>query len=156
MNISQRFCRFIAHIRPSREQLEEAERQATFLREQLVERIAADGKFHLEKVFRAGSTAKHTDLARTEQGTFDVDLGFYYRAQGQAEDQLNKLLPYTQARLREIYPPEKLQQDFHLGKNAVNVTFHTSGLKIDVVPIVRYGSIKRKGRTPLFGGWKKG
>lgn len=150
MNISHRFDRFIARIRPSREQLADAERQAASLREQLTERIAANGQFYLEKIFRAGSTAKHTDLARSEQGTFDLDLGLYYRAQGRTAEQLRKLLPYTQARLREIYPPEKLQQDFHEGKNAVNVTFHTSGLKIDVVPIIRGGSLKGKnsGRIP--------
>src|SRR6266568_4282135 len=113
MNISQRFSRFIERIGPTREQLEEANRQVAFLREQLTKCIVVDGQFHLERIFRAGSTAKHTDLARTEKSTFDVDLGVYYRAQGRTEDQLSKLLPYTQARLREIYPPEKLQQDFH-------------------------------------------
>lgn len=156
MTIEQRFNHFIAHIRPSREQLEEANRQATFLRERLTERIAADGRFHLEKIFRAGSTAKHTDLARTDKGTFDIDLGVYYRAQGRTEDQLNKLLPYTQARLREIYPLEKLQQDFHVGKNAVNVIFHNSGLKIDVVPIIRDGSLKHKnnGWIPRQDEWR--
>src|SRR5882757_4237159 len=99
MNISQRLSRFIARICPSRALLEEAERQAAFLRVQLSERIASDGQFHLEKIFRAGSTAKHTDLARNGKGTFDIDLGVYYRAQGRTEDQLSKLLPYTQARL---------------------------------------------------------
>src|SRR6185437_4849282 len=103
----------------SREQSTEANRQAAFLQQQLARRITADGHFRLERIFRAGSTAKHTDLARTEKDTFDIDLGVYYRAQGRAEDQLSKLLPYTQARLREIYVPEKLQQDFHVGKNAV-------------------------------------
>lgn len=154
--ISARFSRFLARIRPSRKQMMEAEQQAAVLREQLTERIAADGQFHLEKIFRAGSTAKHTDLARTEKGAFDIDLGVYYRAQGRTEDQLSKLLPYTQARLCEIYPPGKLQQDFHVGKNAVNVTFRTSGLKIDVVPIIRDGSLKRKnsGWIPRQDEWR--
>jgi SMODS domain-containing protein len=156
MDIEQRFSHFIAHIRPSREQLEEANRQAVSLREQLTECIARDGKFHLERIFRAGSTAKHTDLIRTEKDTFDIDLGVYYRAQGRTTDQLSKLLPYTQARLREIYPPEKLQQDFHVGKNAVNVLFRTSGLKIDVVPIIRDGTLKRKnsGWIPREDEWR--
>jgi tRNA nucleotidyltransferase (CCA-adding enzyme) len=137
--ISSRFDRFIAHIRPSREQLEEADKQVAYLRKRLTESIAADKQFHLEKIFRAGSAAKHTDLARTGKDTFDIDLGVYYRAQGRTEEQLSKLLPYTQARLREIYP-EKPVQDFHVGKNAVNVTFRKSGLQVDVVPIVRNNS----------------
>lgn len=141
MNISSRFDRFIAHIRPSRKQLETADQQVAFLREQLAERITTDKQFHLEKIFLAGSAAKHTDLARTGKGTFDIDLGVYYRAQGRTEVQLNKLLPYTHARLREIYPSEKPARDFHVGKNAVNVTFRASELKVDVVPIIRDGSL---------------
>src|SRR5260221_12001816 len=126
--ISHRFDRFIGHRRPSREQLDGAEQQVAFLRERLTECIAADKQFHLEKIFRAGSVAKHTNLARTGKDTFDIDLGVYYRAQGPTKEQLSNLLPYTHARLREIYPVEKPAQDFHVGKNAVNVTFRTSGL----------------------------
>src|SRR5260370_26378036 len=105
--ISSRFDRFIAHIRPSRAQLEGADQQVAFLRERLTEHIAADKQFHLEKIFRAGSVAKHTNLARTGKDTFDIDLGVYYRAQGPTKEQLSNLLPYTHARLREIYPVEK-------------------------------------------------
>jgi hypothetical protein len=141
MNISARFARFIANIRPTREQIEDADRQVTFLREHLVERITDDARFHLEKIFRAGSAAKHTNLAPRGKGTFDIDLGIYYRAQGQTEEQLNKLLPYTLARVREIYPSGQTAPAFREGKNAVNVTFQTSGLKVDVVPIIRDGSL---------------
>jgi hypothetical protein len=144
MTISSRFDRFLTHIRPSRQQLEAADQQVAFLREQLTERVRADKHFHLEKIFRAGSVAKHTDLARAGKNTFDIDLGVYYRAQGQTEEQLSKLLPYTHARLREIYSDGKPARDFHVGKNAVNVTFRTSGLQVDVVPIIRDGSLKRR------------
>jgi hypothetical protein len=142
MDISSRFDRFIARIRPSRKLLEEADLQVDFLREQLTERIAAENRFHLEKILRAGSAAKHTDLMRTGKGTFDIDLGFYYRAQGQTEEELSKLLRYTHACLRKIYPADKPAQDFHEGKNAVTVTFRTSKLQVDVVPIIRNTSLK--------------
>jgi hypothetical protein len=69
---------------------------------------------------------------------------------------LSKLLPYTHARLREIYPVEKPAQDFHVGKNAVNVTFRTSRLQVDVVPIVRDNSLKRRnsGWIPRQDEWR--
>jgi len=154
--ISASFDHFLAHIRPSRTQIAETERQSAFLREHLTERIAADGAFHLEKIFLAGSSAKHTNLFRTGQGTFDIDLGVCYRRQGRNEEQLSKLLPYTHARLREIYPAEKPAQDFHVGKNAVNVTFRKSGLKIDVVPIIRDETLKHKnsGWIPRQDEWR--
>jgi len=160
MDISSRilysFDRFIAHIRPSRAQLEGADQQVAFLKERLAECIAADKQFHLEKIFRAGSVAKHTNLVRTGKDTFDIDLGVYYRAQGPTEEQLSNLLPYTHARLREIYPVEKPAQDFHVGKNAVNVTFPTSGLQVDVVPIIRDASLKRRnsGCIPRQDEWR--
>ena len=155
MSISSRFDRFIAHIRPSRAQIEDANRQIACLRERLTEHVAADNQFHLEKIFRAGSAAKHTDLARTGKDTFDIDLGVYYRAQGHTEEQLSRLLPYTHACLCKIYP-EKPAEDFHQGKNAINVTFRTSKLQVDVVPIVRDGSLKRKnsGRIPRQDEWR--
>jgi Second Messenger Oligonucleotide or Dinucleotide Synthetase domain len=155
MNISSRFNHFISQIRPSREQLEAADQQVAFLRKELTGRIAADKQFHLEKIFRSGSAAKHTDLARTGKDRFDIDLGIYYRAEGRTEEQLSKLLAYTRTQLREIYPAEKLVQDFHPGKNAVNITFHTSKLKVDVVPIIRDGSLKRNyGWIPRLDKWR--
>src|SRR5579885_3295609 len=92
--ISSRFDRFISHIRPSQEQLQKADRQVAFLRKGLTERIEADNQYHLEKIFRAGSSAKHTNLIRTEEGGFDIDLGVYYRAQGKTQEELGKLLTY--------------------------------------------------------------
>lgn len=156
MNISSRFDHFIAHIRPPRAQLEEADQQVAFLREQLTRHIAADKQFHLERIFRAGSVAKHTDLARTGKDTFDIDLGVYFRTQGSTKEQLSKLLPYTCARLREIYPANKPEQDFYVGKNAVHVTFRTSRLQVDVVPIVRDDSLKRRnsGLIPRQDEWR--
>ena len=67
--ISASFDHFLAHICPSRMQMVEAERQSAFLREHLIERIAADGAFHLEKIFLAGSSARHTNLFCTGQGS---------------------------------------------------------------------------------------
>jgi hypothetical protein len=155
MDISSRFSRFLANIRPSREQLQAANRQVAFLREQLTERIAVDQSYHLEKIFRAGSSAKHTDLARRGKDTFDIDLGVYYRAQGRSEEQLKRLLPYTHELLCRIYPG-KPAQDIYLGRNAINVTFRTSKLQVDVVPIVRDPSLrwKNSGWIPRQDQWR--
>ena len=156
MNMEHRFNRFIAHISPSPKQRAEADQQATYLSKQLAERIAVDGQFHLEKIFLAGSAAKHTNLARRGQGTFDIDLGIYYRRQGQKDEQLRKLLSYTHAQARKIYPTQKPDQDFHVGKNAVNIIFRTSGLKIDAVPIIRADlpGIKNSGWIPRQDVWR--
>ena len=155
MNISARFDRFIANIRPTWKQREDADRQAAILKERLIEYVASDNRFHLQKIFRSGSTAKHTDLGRTGEGTFDIDLGVYYRAEGRTKEELDKLLSYTRTCLQKIYPG-KPEEDFHHGKNAINVTFRESKLKIDIVPIVRDGSLKRRnsGWIPRQDEWR--
>jgi hypothetical protein len=153
MDISSRFDHFIAFICPSNEQREKADEWAAKLGTCLKKRIADDGRYHLEKIFRSGSSAKSTDLAPRGKGTFDIDLGFYFRAQGQPEEQLQKLLPYLRLCLREIYPPNKPEEDFHHGKNAINVTFRTCNLKIDIVPIVREVALEPGKRNLRNWGW---
>jgi hypothetical protein len=152
MDVSSHFRHFIKYIQPTRTQREETDRQFTILKEQLTERIANDRKFHLEKIFRAGSTAKHTDL----KDTFDIDLGVYYRSQGRTKEELNTLRAYTHAQLRKIYPPEKPAQDFHLGKNAVNLVFRTRKRKVDVVPIIRDAFLEQRngGYIPRQDEWR--
>jgi hypothetical protein len=153
MDISSRFDHFIASICPSNEQREKADERAAKLGTCLKKRIADDGRYHLEKIFRSGSSAKSTDLVPRGKGTFDIDLGFYFRAQGQPEEQLQKLLPYLRLCLREIYPG-KPEEDFHHGKNAINVTFRTCNLKIDIVPIVRGDpSLQCEDRKLRNWGW---
>lgn len=160
MNTSDRICsrfdRSLARIRPSQKQLADAYRQVTYLKENLCECVKSDNQFYLEKILLAGSTAKHTNLVRAGKYTFDIDLGVYFRRQGHEDEQLSKLLSYTHAHLRKIYPPEKLAQDFHKGKNAVNLTFHTSKLKVDIVPIVRDGSGEwaNRGWIPREDEWR--
>lgn len=153
--ISSRFDRFHARIRPTREQHKNASRQVDYLKEHLTERIEANNHFHLERIFRSGSTAKHTDLAPTGTGTFDIDLGAYFRSQGHTPKELNVLLSYIRERLREIYP-RKPEEDFHQGHNAVNVIFRDSGLKVDVVPIARDNTLKLRnsGWIPREDGWR--
>lgn len=147
--ITKRFNRFITHITPLEKKLNAAERQATSLREQLTRQINDNRMFYIEKTFLAGSAAKHTNIISTGKGTFDIDIGIYFRAQGQPQEQLNRLLPYTHAQVRKLYP-EKADVDFHQGKNAAHVTFRKSKLKIDVVPIIRadHPTIENSGYIP--------
>jgi hypothetical protein len=142
IDISSCFSLFIKRIRPTRKQLEEADRETATLKKRLTKYIAADQRYHLEKIFRAGSSVKHTDLVRRGEGTFDVDLGLYFRSQGYPEEDLNRLLPYIQGLLCKLYP-EKVQ-DIQKRKNAVRICFRTSKLAVDIVPIVRDPSPKKR------------
>jgi hypothetical protein len=152
MDISSYFHHFIKHIRPTGKQLAKKQLLFTTLKTQLRELVESEGSYHLENIFLAGSTAKHTDL----KDSSDIDLGVYYRSQGRTEQELSRLLQYTHECLRRIYPPEKLAQDIHKGKNAINVTLRTRKTKADFVPIVRDAYLEQRngGYIPREDKWR--
>ncbi len=156
LSIKSRFELFTTRIRPSAEHFEEANRQTDYMIEWLKAVIAADERFTLEKILRAGSNAKHTSLRRTEEIVFDVDLGAYYSGEGATRERLGTLLTFTRERLREIYPT-KSARDFEVLKSAVRVKF-SGGIKlnVDVTPIIRDNSlgIENGGWIPRSDEWR--
>jgi hypothetical protein len=157
MSIRARLARFAGQIRPTDKHIEEANRQTTYMIEQLKSRVSEDGSIDLEKVLKAGSNAKFTSLRRTEENIFDVDLGVYYSGKGAKREQLNKLLQFTRAQVRDIYRSTKQDEDFKVMNSAVRVKFR-SGIKlnVDLAPIIRDDSldIKNGGWIPRVDGWR--
>lgn len=156
MTIKARFERFTTEIKPSKEHIDEANRQVEFMIDRLHDKVADDGSFTLEKVLRAGSNAKYTSLMRTAENVFDVDLGAYYSGKGATKEQLDTLLDFTREKLIDIYP-QKEEKDFIKLQSAVRVKF-VSGIKlwVDVAPIVRDDSLKivNAGHIPRNDGWR--
>ena len=156
MTLTARFDRFAARIRPTDDHIAEADRQTAYLIERLHDCVAADGTFTLEKLLRAGSNAKFTSLRRTEENIFDVDLGAYYTGEGLRTTDLNRLLDFTCARLRDVYPT-KAHGDFEVLKSAVRIKFR-GGIKlnVDVAPIIRDDAlgIENGGWIPRPDGWR--
>src|SRR5688572_12763248 len=156
MTIKARLDRFAAQIRPTDDHIAEANRQTDYMISQLKNKVAADGRFTLEKVLKAGSNAKFTSLRRSDENVFDVDLGGYYLGEGATTDNLDTLLEFTQDRLREIYP-NKPTEDIKALKSAVRVKFR-SGIKlnVDVAPIIRDNSLglENGGWLPRADGWR--
>lgn len=156
MAIKARFERFTTKIKPSKEHLDEANRQVDYMIERLHDKVSDDGSFTLEKVLRAGSNAKFTSLMRTAENVFDVDLGAYYSGKGATKEKLDTLLDFTRKKLIEIYP-QKDEVDFIKLQSAVRVKF-VSGIKlwVDVAPIVKDDSlvITNGGHIPRDDGWR--
>lgn len=156
MTIKTRFERFTTKIKPSKDHIDEANRQVEFMIDRLHNKVADDGSFTLEKVLRAGSNAKSTSLMRTAENVFDVDLGAYYSGKGATKQQLNTLLDFTRNRLIEIYP-QKDEKDFIKLQSAIRVKF-VSGIKlwVDVAPIVKDDSLEiaNAGHIPRDDGWR--
>lgn len=156
MTIKARFERFTTKIKPSKEHIDEANRQVEYMIERLHDKVSDDGSFTLEKVLRAGSNAKFTSLMRTAENVFDVDLGAYYSGKGATKEKLDTLLDFTRKKLIDIYP-QKEEKDFIKLQSAVRVRF-VSGIKlwVDVAPIVKDDTLKitNGGHIPRDDGWR--
>jgi hypothetical protein len=156
MSMKSRFERFTTQIRPTTEHIDEANRQTSYMIEQLKCLVATHEHFTLEKVLQAGSNAKHTSLQRTDENVFDVDLGAYYSGQGATKEHLGTLLNFTRNKLRDIYPTKR-DQDFKVLKSAVRVKFR-SGIKlnVDVAPIIGDSTlgIENGGWIPRRDEWR--
>ena len=156
MTIKTRFERFTTKIKPSKDHIDEANRQVEYMIDRLHDKVAEDGNFTLKKVLRAGSNAKFTSLMRTTENVFDVDLGAYYSGKGATKEELDTLLDFTRKKLIEIYP-QKDEKEFVKLQSAVRVKF-LSGIKlwVDVAPIVKDDTLKitNGGHIPRDDGWR--
>lgn len=156
MSIKARLDKFSRSIRPTDAHIDEANRQANYMRDKLHDKIADDGSFKLVKTLKAGSNAKFTSLLKTDENRFDVDLGAYYSGEGATKKELDKLLRFTRDQVRKIYP-SKDDDDFIIGKSAVWVKFR-SGIKlnVDVAPIICDDSldVNNGGWIPRKDSWR--
>lgn len=130
--------------------------QVGTLRGRLEQRIANDADYDLVRAVPAGSVAKGTATrGRTRKDHSDADLAVYVKASavGSAAPGESGLLAWTRDRLVSAYGASKSPDDFVVSDHAVGVTFHGSGLKVDVVPVVYEGDPDWKGHlVPRSGG----
>lgn len=130
--------------------------QVGHLRERLEQRISEDPDYDLVRAAPAGSVAKGTATrGRTRKDNSDADLAVYVKASAvgsTAPDECG-LLDWTRDHLVGVYGTTKSADDFAVSDHAVGVTFHSSGLKVDVVPVVYEGDSDWKGYLiPRSGG----
>jgi hypothetical protein len=110
-------------------------KQVRNLREQIEKKIAADPDYGLVKMLHSGSVRKGTALRTTS----DMDVAAYVKASAAPTASDSELIPWMEERLKEAFPQladdQFLQQD-----HCVTLTFKTSGLNVDVVPVIYEGA----------------
>ena len=118
-------------------------KQVNHLRTRLESFIAAHPDYNLVKMRASGSVAKHTAIA----GSSDADLAAYVRASavGGIAAEESKLLGWLRDRCVEVYGDTKDTSDFQISQHAVGITMRTSGLKIDVAPVLYEGEPDDRG-----------
>lgn len=114
--------------------------QVRYLREQLTKHVNANPEFGLHKMLHSGSAKKGTAISTLN----DMDVAVYLR-QGSIQDhELPSVLDYVRDLLIKVYPQMESSQ-FSVGRHAVMVTFKSTGLCVDVVPVIPNGKPDDRG-----------
>ena len=115
-------------------------KQVNNLREGLARHIADYPGFGLVKMLHAGSVAKGTALSTIN----DLDAAVYVKRDQTPVDE-KEVVPWVGERLREVYP-QKDPSDIDTGSpHSVRIHFRTSGLDVDVVPVLYEGDEHDRG-----------
>ncbi|MCX5215602.1 CBASS oligonucleotide cyclase [Kitasatospora sp. NBC_00240] len=136
-----------------REEAKERRRQVNHLRERLEGYIKEHPDFDLVKLRASGSTAKHTAIRRSKKEGSDADVAAYLRVANTDVD-VSTILTWLRDRCIEVYGKTKDEDDFKRSDHAVGITMHSSGLKIDVVPVLYTGEPDDKGYLVTGDGRK--
>lgn len=107
--------------------------QVRRLREKLNTYIAEHPDFTLKKILLSGSLAKGTALRSLN----DIDIACYISG-ADAPNDIAALLSYLSERLKKAFPnlnPDQVKPQTY----SVTISFHGSGLDVDVVPILYNG-----------------
>ncbi|HET6763930.1 MAG TPA: CBASS oligonucleotide cyclase [Longimicrobiaceae bacterium] len=115
------------------EKASEFRAQARRLREKVEAYLSEHPDFTLKKILLSGSLAKGTALRSLN----DIDMAAYISG-AEAPHEVSALLNYLAERLRRAFPnfkPEQVKPQTY----SVTVSFQTSGLDVDIVPILYSG-----------------
>lgn len=116
----------------SKDGVREYRDQVNNLRDELARHIAGTPGFGLVKMLHAGSVAKGTALSTIN----DLDVAVYVKKE-EAPDE-KSIIEWMRRLLIEAYP-QKDPVDFTSSPHCVKIHFRTTGLNVDVVPIIHEG-----------------
>jgi tRNA nucleotidyltransferase (CCA-adding enzyme) len=115
-------------------------KQVANLRDQLQKKIDADPGYGLVKMLHSGSVRKGTALRTTS----DMDVAVYVKSADAPTSSDNQLIPWMRDRLQEAFSQLSSEQ-FELQDHCVTLTFKTSGLAVDCVPVLYEGEADNVG-----------
>jgi tRNA nucleotidyltransferase (CCA-adding enzyme) len=111
-------------------------KQVRNLRKQLETKINLDPDYGLVKMVHSGSVRKGTALRTTS----DMDVAVYVKAAAAPTATDAELIPWMEERLKEAYP-QLADEQFEQQDHCVTLALKTSGLNVDVVPVIYEGAV---------------
>lgn len=118
--------------------------QVQHLRERLTLYVNDHPDFALIKMLHFGSLAKATAISTLRE----MDVAVYVRPEHLASQQLASVLSTVRDLLIQTYPQMEPSQ-FVIDPPAVTITYRTTGLNVDVVPIIPNGKPDDRGQLAL-------
>jgi tRNA nucleotidyltransferase (CCA-adding enzyme) len=122
-----------------REDAKDYRDQVNRLRDRLEQYLKENPDFALRKMLLSGSLAKGTSL----KSLSDIDVAVYVSC-AEAPADMGELIPWIAARLRQAFPNFKPEQVVE-NPYTITVLFSSSGLKVDVVPVLYDGDSEWRG-----------
>lgn len=110
-------------------------RQVDWLIGNLGSKLQANTTVKITKVVKAGSFAKFTILRKSNDDPVDVDVVFFLSGRTVQRETLATLNDTIHDLLVSIYP-NKVVGDFQIQRQATTVSFLSTGLSVDVVPVI--------------------
>ncbi|AKI98678.1 hypothetical protein ATI61_10675 [Archangium gephyra] len=118
-----------------REEKQRYERQIDHLKQTLVNALQANSSLRAWKILHAGSWHKGTALRPFGTQDIDIDIILYLNVPETGRGDLADLHPLLLRSLRAAYPT-KDPNDFTTSRKTVGIEFRTSGLLVDLVPVI--------------------
>lgn len=150
---------FVHRIKLKRENMGKYRDQLTHLKDKLQAKIKDDERnsIRVTKFIIAGSWKKHTILRRTGEHPIDIDLILYVEGDENLRKDLKKLHDFVYDYLATIYPTKDIDRDVDMEGNtkSIKIKFISSGLEIDIVPVVPLSSPAGYVMQPQRGGGGK-
>lgn len=113
-------------------------RQVDWLVSSLSRELQAHTTVKITKVVKAGSFAKFTILRKSSNDPVDADVVFFLSDRSVERETLSTLNDTIQQLLIRIYPNKEVG-DFEIQRKATTVSFLSTGLSVDVVPVIADG-----------------
>lgn len=109
--------------------------QVDFLIGGLDKKIKDDASFKVKGFQKTGSIVKGTVLKPNGDQGVDADIAVFLDISESEKDDVDNLHQIILKLLLAVYPTKK-QQDFRVQPRTLGIHFHTSGLDVDLVPII--------------------
>lgn len=131
---------FVSRIKLQTEEMQKYRDQVDNLKEKLSNKIKNDDRTGLKvtKYLLTGSWKKRTILRATGMNPIDIDLVLFVDGDENLLKDLKKLHDFVVEYLESIYPSKDISQDVDAeGKTkSIKIRFTTSGLELDIVPVI--------------------